>query len=81
MFQSVGVNGISWSRLLLLTEEFSHNDGGRLGLDSSFGFPLASNHLRFTASHLTEMKVEALIVSCKHSPTRKCTQATLSCIP
>lgn len=66
------------SRLLLRTEEFGRNDGGRPGLDSSLGFSVASNHRGFTASCLAK-KLEALIASCKHSPTHGCTRATLNC--
>lgn len=37
-----------------------------LGLDSSLSFPVASNHLRFTAPRLAARRERALIVSCKH---------------
>lgn len=51
-------------------EAFCHNDGGRPGLDSSLSFPVASNHLRFTAPAVSQRRGEgALIVSCKNSHT------------
>lgn len=81
--ESGGMKGISLSPvvascLVLCTGEFSHNDGGRPGSDSSLSFPAASNHLRFTGACLPAKMEEALIVSCKHSRTHLCTWAILS---